>query len=83
MESIRAKLDSDKFSKDDLFYEIKEAEMKIAESKIKKTQIEQNIIEKFGNDIVLRDVRDYNISDMVFRVEKIKRSIDSIGPIPL
>ena len=81
MESIRAKLDSDKFSKDDLFYEIKEAEMKIAESKIKKTQIEQNIIEKFGNDIVLRDVKDYNISDMVFRVEKIKRSIDSIGPI--
>ena len=81
MESIRAKLDSDKFSKDDLFYEIKEAEMKIAESKIKKTQIEQNIIEKFGNDFVLRDIKDYNISDMVFRVEKIKRSIDSIGPI--
>ena len=81
MESIRAKLDSDKFSKDDLFYEIKEAEMKIAESKIKKTQIEQNIIEKFGNNVVLRDVKDYNISDMVFRVEKIKRSIDSIGPI--
>ncbi|MDA9716950.1 AAA family ATPase [Candidatus Marinimicrobia bacterium] len=81
MESIRAKLDSDKFSKDDLFYEIKEAEMKIAESKIKKTQIEQNIIEKFGDDIVLRDLKDYNISDMVFRVEKIKRSIDSIGPI--
>ena len=81
MESIRAKLDSDKFSKDDLFYEIKEAEMKIAESKIKKTQIEQNIIEKFGNDVVLRDIKDYNISDMVFRVEKIKRSIDSIGPI--
>ena len=81
MESIRAKLDSDKFSKDDLFYEIKESEMKIAESKIKKTQIEQNIIEKFGNDVVLRDVKDYNISDMVFRVEKIKRSIDSIGPI--
>ena len=81
MESIRAKLDSDKFSKDDLFYEIKEAEMKIAKSKIKKTQIEQNIIEKFGNDVVLRDVKDYNISDMVFRVEKIKRSIDSIGPI--
>ena len=81
MESIRAKLDSEKFSKDDLFYEIKEAEMKIAESKIKKTQIEQNIIEKFGNDVVLRDVKDYNISDMVFRLEKIKRSIDSIGPI--
>ena len=81
MESIRAKLDSDKFSKDDLFYEIKEAEMKIAESKIKKTQIEQNIIEKFGNDIVLSDLKEYNISDMVFRLEKIKRSIDSIGPI--
>ena len=81
MESIRAKLDSDKFSKDDLFYEIKEAEMKIAESKIKKNQIEQNVFEKFGNDIVLSDLKEYNISDMVFRVEKIKRSIDSIGPI--
>ena len=44
MESIRAKLDSDKFSKDDLFYEIKEAEMKIAESKIKKNQ-DTNVFE--------------------------------------
>ena len=81
MESIRAKLDSDKFSKDDLFYEIKEAEMKIAESKIKKTQIEQNIFEKFGSNVKLKKLKEYNISDMVFRVEKIKRSIDSIGPI--
>jgi chromosome segregation protein len=81
MESIRAKLDSDNFSKDDLFYEIKEAEMKIAESKIKKTQIEQNIIEKFGSNVKLKQLKEYNISDMVFRVEKIKRSIDSIGPI--
>ena len=81
MESIRAKLDSDSFSKDDLFYEIKETEMKIAEAKIKKKQIEQNIIEKFGSDVVLRDLKEYNISDMVSRIEKIKRSIDSIGPI--
>ena len=81
MESIRAKLDSDKFSKDDLFYEIKEAEMKIAESKIKKTQIEQNIVEKFGSNVKLKKLKEYNISDMVFRVEKIKRRIDSIGPI--
>ena len=81
MESIRAKLDSDKFSKDDLFYEIKEAEMKIAESKIKKTQIEQNIIEKFGSNVKLKKLKEYNISDMVFRIEKIKKSIESIGPI--
>ena len=81
MESIRAKLDSDSFSKDDLFYEIKETEMKIAEAKIKKKQIEHNVIEKFGSDVVLRDLKEYNISDMVSRIEKIKRSIDSIGPI--
>jgi chromosome segregation protein len=81
MESIRAKLDSDKFSKDDLFYEIKEAEMKIAESKIKRNQIEQSVIEKFGSDVKLKHLKEYNISDMVFRIEKIKRSIDSIGPI--
>ena len=81
MESIRAKLDSDKYSKDDLFYEIKEAEMKIAESKIKKNQIEQSVIEKFGSDVKLKHLKEYNISDMVFRIEKIKRSIDSIGPI--
>ena len=51
METIRAKLDSDKFSKDDLFYEIKEAEMKIAESNLKKSQIMQTMVEKFGKDI--------------------------------
>ena len=49
--------------------------------KLKKKQIEQNIIEKFGSDVVLRDLKEYNISDMVSRIEKIKRSIDSIGPI--
>ncbi len=81
MESIRAKLDSEKFSKDDLFYEIKEAEMKIAESKIKKIQIEQNVVEKFGSNVKLKKLKEYNISDMIFRVEKIKRSIESIGPI--
>lgn len=81
MESIRAKLDADKFNKDDLFYEIKEAEMKIAESKIKKNQIEQSVIEKFGSDVKLKQLKKYNISDMVFRIEKIKRSIDAIGPI--
>ena len=81
METIRAKLDSDKFSKDDLFYEIKEAEMKIAESNFKKSQIMQTMVEKFGKDIKLKSLKEYNISDMVFRVEKIKRSIESIGPI--
>ena len=81
METIRAKLDSDKFSKDDLFYEIKEAEMKIAESNLKKSQIMQTMVEKFGKDIKLKPLKKYNISDMVFRVEKIKRSIESIGPI--
>ena len=81
METIRAKLDSDKFSKDDLFYEIKEAEMKIAESNLKKSQIMQTMVEKFGKDIKLKSLKQYNISDMVFRVEKIKRSIESIGPI--
>ena len=81
METIRAKLDSDKFSKDDLFYDIKEAEMKIAESNLKKSQIMQTMVEKFGKDIKLKSLKEYNISDMVFRVEKIKRSIESIGPI--
>ena len=81
MESIRAKLDSEKFSKDDLFYEIKDAEMKIAESKIKKAQIEQNLIEKFGKEVKLSTPKNYNISDMIYKVDKIKRSIESIGPI--
>ena len=81
METIRAKLDSDKFSKDDLFYEIKEAEMKIAESNLKKSQIMQTMVEKFGKDIKLKSLKESNISDMVFRLEKIKRSIESIGPI--
>ena len=58
MESIRAKLDSENFSKDDLFYEIKNAEMKIAESKLKKSQIKQNLIEKFGNKVKIVNIDD-------------------------
>ncbi len=81
MESIRAKLDSENFSKDDLFYEIKNAEMKIAESKLKKSQINQNLVEKYGSKVKLLDIKDYDISDMVYRIEKIKRSIENIGPI--
>tara|TARA_B100001093_G_scaffold495559_1_gene540181 strand:+ start:2987 stop:5092 length:2106 start_codon:yes stop_codon:yes gene_type:complete len=81
MESIRAKLDSENFSKDDLFYEIKDAEMKIAESKLKKSQIGQNLVEKFGKEVKITTPKDYDIPDMAYKIEKIKRSIESIGPI--
>ena len=81
MESIRAKLDTENFSKDDLFYEIKNAEMKIAESKLKKSQIEQNLVEKFGKEVKFTSPKNYNISDMVYKLDKVKRSIELIGPI--
>mgnify|MGYP001318287323 FL=1 len=81
MESIRAKLDTENFSKDDLFYEIKNAEMKIAETKLKKSQIEQSLVEKFGKKVEFTSPKNYNISDMVFKIDKIKRSIELIGPI--
>ena len=81
MESIRIKIDADKFNKDDIFYDIKSAEMKIAESNIKISQINEVIKEKFGNDIQLKKIKDYSISEMTYNVEKLKRSIESIGPI--
>ena len=81
MESIRIKIDADKFNKDDIFYDIKSAEMKIAESNIKISQIKEVIKEKFGNDIKLKKMKDYSISEMTYNVEKIKRSIEAIGPI--
>ena len=81
MESIRIKIDADKFNKDDIFYDIKSAEMKIAESSIKISQIKELIKEKFGNDIELKKIKDYSISEMTYNVEKIKRSIEAIGPI--
>ena len=81
MESIRAKLDSENFNKDDLFYEIKDAEMKIAESKLKKSQIAQNLVEKYGRGIKFTTPKNYHISDMAYKIEKVKRSIESIGPI--
>ena len=81
MESIRIKIDADKFNKDDIFYDIKSAEMKIAESNIKISQIKEVIKEKFGNDIELKKIKDYSISEMTYNVEKIKRSIEAIGPI--
>ena len=81
MESIRIKIDADKFNKDDIYYDIKSAEMKIAESNIKISQIKEVIKEKFGDKIELKILKDYNISDMRYNVEKIKRSIEAIGPI--
>ena len=81
MESIRIKIDADKFNKDDIFYDIKSAEMKIAESSIKISQIKEVIKEKFGNDVELKKIKDYSISEMTYNVEKIKRSIEAIGPI--
>ena len=81
MESIRIKIDADKFNKDDIFYDIKSAEMKIAESSIKISQIKEVIKEKFGNDLELKKIKDYSISEMTYNVEKIKRSIEAIGPI--
>jgi len=55
--------------------------MKIAESNIKISQIKEVIKEKFGNDIKLKKMKDYSISEMTYNVEKIKRSIEAIGPI--
>ena len=81
MESIRIKIDADKFDKDDIYYDIKSAEMKIAESNIKISQIKEVVREKFGDKVKLKSIKDYNISDMTYNVEKIKRSIEAIGPI--
>tara|TARA_Y100000389_G_scaffold195179_1_gene226192 strand:+ start:4372 stop:6501 length:2130 start_codon:yes stop_codon:yes gene_type:complete len=81
MESIRVKIDADKFNKDDIFYDIKNAEMKIAESNIKISQIKEVLKEKFGKEMELRKIKKYNIPDMTYSVEKIKRSIEAIGPI--
>ena len=51
MESIRAKIDSDRFNQQDVFSDIKNTEMKIAELKIRIEQIEEQVKEKFGEDI--------------------------------
>ena len=81
MESIRVKIDADRFNKDDIFYDIKNVEMKIAESNIKISQIKEMIKEKFGDDFKIKIIKDYSVSAMTYNVEKIKRSIEAIGPI--
>ena len=81
MESIRVKIDADRFNKDDIFYDIKNVEMKIAESNIKISQIKEMIKEKFGDDFKIKTIKDYSVSAMTYNVEKIKRSIEGIGPI--
>ena len=81
MESIRAKMDSERFKKDDILYDIKNAEMKIAESKIRIDQIKEQIIDKFGENIKLKSIKNYNLSDIAYKVEKTKRSIETIGQI--
>ena len=81
METIRAKIDSDRFSQQDVFNDIKNAEMKIAELNIRSEQIEEQIKEKFGEDIKMKSIKNYDLSDLLYNIEKIKRSIEAIGPI--
>ena len=81
METIRAKIDSDRFSQQDVFNEIKNAEMKIAELNIRNEQIEEQIKEKFGEDIKIKSIKNYDLSDLSYNIEKTKRSIEAIGPI--
>ncbi len=81
METIRAKIDSDRFSQQDVFNEIKNAEMKIAELNIRSEQIEEQIKEKFGEDIKMKSIKKYDLSDLLYNIEKTKRSIEAIGPI--
>ena len=81
MESIRAKIDSDRFNQQDVFSDIKNTEMKIAELKIRIEQIEEQVKEKFGEDIKIVSIKNYDLSDLSYNIEKIKRSIEAIGPI--
>jgi len=81
MESIRAKIDSDRFSQQDVFNEMKNAEMKIAELKIRIEQIEEQIKEKFGEGIKIVSIKSYDLSELSYDIEKTKRSIEAIGPI--
>ena len=45
------------------------------------SQIKEMMKEKFGNEFELKKIKNYSISDMTYNVEKIKRSIEAIGPI--
>ncbi len=81
METIRAKIDSDRFSQQDVFNEIKNAEMKITELNIRSEQVEEQIKEKFGENIKIKSIKNYDLSDLSYNIEKTKRSIEAIGPI--
>lgn len=81
LETLRQKISNEGMDREEIIFEIKNYEIKITESTLRISQIKENIIEKYGENIRFTKDKNINLSELSFEVEKIRRSVDSIGPI--
>ena len=81
MEEIQATIRSEQQSREALLEELKTNELKIAEMEQRVNIIRERIKDRYDMDVPTEMVVDDEPDDLEMRIERINRSIESIGPI--
>ena len=81
MEDIQSKIRSEQQTRESLIEEMKVNELKIIELEQKINIIVERIRDRYDLEIPQNLIVDEDVDDLELRIEKIQRSVESIGPI--
>ncbi len=81
MDEIQSKIRSEQKTRESLIEEMKANELRIVELEQKINIIKERIKDRYDTEVPKDLIVDEDIGDLEFRIEKIQRSVESIGPI--
>ena len=81
MDEIQSKIRSEQKTRESLIEEMKANELRIVELEQKINIIKERIRDRYETEVPSDLIVDEDIGDLEFRIEKIQRSVESIGPI--
>ena len=81
MDEIQSKIRSEQKTRESLIEEMKANELRIVELEQKINIINERIKDRYDTEVPKDLIVDEDIGDLEFRIEKIQRSVESIGPI--
>ena len=81
MDEIQSKIRSEQKTRESLIEEMKANELRIVELEQKINIIKERIRDRYETEVPSDLIVDEDIGDLEFRIEKIQKSVESIGPI--
>ena len=81
MDEIQSKIRSEQKTRESLIEEMKANELRIVELEQKINIIKERIKDRYDTEVPKDLIVDEDIGDLEYRIEKIQRSVESIGPI--